>query len=200
MSEDTRGAVAEAMARLRTVNPDFRFNSPRGVEVAVPGAKERLTEAALLMEPAFVWRSCYDQFADWLGDNKGKGILVMGTCGTGKTLLMQAAGSLILAYMRRVVTMTSSVRLNARADELLKNAGGLLYIDDVGRECEAREYGNRQMVFADLADETERRGGLLMASTNLGIKQLAERYGERTTDRLRAITRLVVFTGGSARG
>lgn len=199
MSEGLRGAIAEAMARLRDGNPDFRFNADRGIRVAVPGAREALETAARLMEPAFRWRDCYGQLAEWLEDNKGKGLLLMGTCGTGKTLLMQAACSLILAYGRRVVTMVSSARLNGRSEELMGKAGGMLYVDDVGRECEARDYGNRQMVFADLADEAERRGGLLMASTNLGFEQLSSRYGERTADRLRAITRPIVFTGGSAR-
>lgn len=199
MSEVMRRALSEAMARLRDINPDFRFDAARGIRVAVPGAREALEAAARLIEPAFRWRDCYGPLAEWLEDNHSRGLLLMGTCGTGKTLLMQAACGLILACGRRVVTMASSVRMNARSEELLGKAGGMLYIDDVGRECEAREYGNRQMVFADLADEAERRGGLLMASTNLGFEQLSARYGERTADRLRAITRPIVFTGGSAR-
>ena len=45
-----------------------------------------------------------------------------------------------------------------------------------------------------------KKGKLLILTTNLSIDELREKYGERTVDRLRAITKTVLFTGESLRG
>ena len=47
---------------------------------------------------------------------------------------------------------------------------------------------------------SEKRGHLLLCSTNLTLDELRQRYGERTIDRLRAIVRPVAFSGASLRG
>lgn len=48
-------------------------------------------------------------------------------------------------------------------------------------------------------DEAEKRGKMLMLTTNLSLDEISQKYGERTMDRLVAITRRVKFEGTSLR-
>lgn len=61
------------------------------------------------------------------------------------------------------------------------------------------KYGEKRLSFAELVDEAEKKGKLLIISTNLSLSELQQKYGERTVDRLRAITTPVVFKGDSLR-
>ena len=85
-------------------------------------------------------------------------------------------------------------------------------MDDIGTENLSVKYGEKRLAFAELTDEAEKKGKLLILTTNLSIDELREKYGERTVDRLRAITKTVLvdrlraitktvlFTGESLRG
>lgn len=75
----------------------------------------------------------------------------------------------------------------------------IIYVDDIGTENLSVKYGEKRLAFAELADEAEKKGKLLILTTNLSIDELREKYGERTIDRLRAITRTVLFSGESLR-
>lgn len=73
------------------------------------------------------------------------------------------------------------------------------YIDDIGTEFLSVKYGEKRLSFAELVDEAEKKGKLLIVTTNLSLSELQQKYGERTLDRLRAITTPVVFKGDSLR-
>ena len=60
-------------------------------------------------------------------------------------------------------------------------------------------YGNRNIRFPDIVDEAEKKGNLLIFSTNCSQEKMMEKYGDRTVDRLRAITKKIVFRGKSLR-
>ena len=87
--------------------------------------------------------------------------------------------------------------MNAKLDEVKQKH--IIYIDDVGTENLSVKYGEKRLAFAELADEAEKKGKLLILTTNLTIEELREKYGERTIDRLRAITKTVLFSGVSLR-
>ena len=87
--------------------------------------------------------------------------------------------------------------MNANLEEVKKKH--IIYIDDVGTENLSVKYGEKRLAFAELADEAEKKGKLLILTTNLTIDELREKYGERTIDRLRAITKTVLFSGISLR-
>ena len=87
--------------------------------------------------------------------------------------------------------------MNAKLDEVKQKH--IIYIDDVGTENLSVKYGDKRLAFAELADEAEKKGKLLILTTNLTIDELREKYGERTIDRLRAITKTVLFSGVSLR-
>jgi DNA replication protein len=61
------------------------------------------------------------------------------------------------------------------------------------------KYGEKRLAFPELVDEAEKKGKLLIVTTNLSIQELKEKYGERTVDRLRAITTPILFKGESLR-
>ena len=75
----------------------------------------------------------------------------------------------------------------------------ILYIDDVGTESTAVKYGERRLAFCEIVDEDEKRGKLLMLTTNLSLEEIYQKYGERTMERLGAINRSVKVEGKSLR-
>ena len=140
----------------------------------------------------------YRPIVEWMTDNKGKGLLITGSCGLGKTLIAKHILPLLIRdSCRRVINIFTAQELNTKIDEILKMH--TIYIDDIGTESVSKIYGNVRCTFSELCDAAEQRGKLLMITTNLTASELEEKYGERTLDRLRAITKFVAFSGKSLR-
>lgn len=145
------------------------------------------------------WMPCYDEVVNWIGDNKGRGLLMIGGCGLGKTLLgMYAIPFLLRRECKKVVSAFNADKLWKEIDDVLKKH--IIYLDDIGTESVANQYGNKRVPFAELCDAVEKEGKLLIASTNLTVEDLSNRYGERTIDRLRGTTKIIPFIGKSKRG
>lgn len=144
------------------------------------------------------WNTNYENIADWLADNKGKGLMLVGGCGVGKTLIgMRIIPLLLNHYCGKVVTICTANELNKTPDEIMRNH--IIYIDDVGTEDVSNIYGNKRVPFAELVDIAERDGKLLMFTTNLDDEHLKAKYGDRVVDRLHAIVRKITITGKSNR-
>lgn len=175
---------------------------PDTVAIRVAEARKLLTSGLrYYCGESGVWQPEYDDVAEWLTDNEGRGLWLCGECGRGKTLIGAKILPVVLNQCnspRKIVSLYDAKELNSRYAEIAEKH--IIYIDDVGKEGVSVEYGNRNLRFADIVDETEKRGKLLMFSTNLSQEEMAAKYGERTVDRLRAVTRKVVFRGGSMRG
>lgn len=140
----------------------------------------------------------YRPIVDWMSDNKGRGLLLAGECGLGKTLIGMRILPLILnAMYRKIVACYKAQDLNTKPDEVLSKH--IVYIDDIGTESISNIYGNKRVPFAELCDLAEQKGKLLIISTNYDVIHLAEKYGERTVDRLKATTKYVSLTGQSLR-
>lgn len=140
----------------------------------------------------------YRPIVDWMSDNKGRGLLLAGECGLGKTLIGMRILPLILNSMcRKIVACYKAQDLNTKPDEVLSKH--IVYIDDIGTESISNIYGNKRVPFAELCDLAEQKGKLLIISTNFDVIHLAEKYGERTVDRLKATTKYVSLTGQSLR-
>ena len=140
----------------------------------------------------------YRPIVDWMTDNKGKGLLMFGGCGLGKSVIgMYILPLLIKDVHKKVVNIFSAQELNKKIDEILKLH--IIYIDDIGTEDNLNSYGNKRMPFAELCDAAEKNGKLLILTTNLSIDELTQRYGDRVVDRLIATTKAVPFTGDSLR-
>ena len=140
----------------------------------------------------------YRPIVDWMTDNKGKGLLMFGGCGLGKSVIgMYILPLLIKDVHKKVVNIFSARELNQKIDEILKLH--LVYVDDIGTEDNLNSYGNKRMPFAELCDAAEKKGKLLILTTNLSIDELTQRYGDRVVDRLIATTKAVPFVGDSLR-
>jgi len=144
------------------------------------------------------WLQEYDCVADWLSDNKGKGLLCIGDGGRGKTFICER---ILLPIIEKTYSYAKIGKIRAYSiardyDELL---GTIVFVDDIGVEYDTRNFGERRNVFNQLVDDSERNNWILIVTTNLSINEIKEKYGERTLDRLRALTTPVVFRGESLR-
>ena len=177
------------------------FGSPKKVSIRIDNAKLLLCNGLkYYCGEGAVWQPEYEEVAEWLTDNKGRGLWLCGECGRGKTLI----GAKILPVLfnfyhfpRKTIFLYDAKDLNSEFDDIVKKH--IIYIDDVGKESVEVNYGNRNLRFPDIVDEAEKKGKLLMFSTNLSQEKMVEKYGERTVDRLRAITKKIVFRGKSLR-
>ena len=157
------------------------------------------------------WLPAYEKVAGWLGDNNSRGLICVGTCGLGKSLIcMKVLPVLFKKHFGIEPMAVTAVDMNRRIDELLSYCGQdrIVIVDDLGTEAaETVTYGNRRRPFCELADRAETTGTLLIITTNLRTTRHAtmpypsieERYGIPTLDRLRAVTSVVVFKGESLR-
>ena len=180
---------------------------PSTVSIKIPNAEERLRGGLDYFVNVFsrgaITKAAWDEanyrpIVDWMTDNQGRGLLMIGNCGLGKSLI----GKYILPYLirdscRKVVNIFNAQELNSKPDEIMSYH--IIYIDDIGTENVSNIYGNKRIPFMELCDAVEQKGKLLICSTNLTLDELAEKYGERTIDRLRATTKVVPFVGQSLR-
>lgn len=146
------------------------------------------------------WLPEYEQVVDWLRCNHGRGLILSGDCGLGKTLI---TAHLIPVFLHRAFKKIATVS-NARGLKALFKSGRhnqpIQVLDDVGEEAQEKDYGTAHEYFSELVDHADKRGALLVISTNLTKEELAERYGARTIDRLRHNCHFVALKGKSMRG
>lgn len=192
---------------VERLNDGTGVQLPSTVSIKIPNAEERLRGGLDYFVNVFsrgaVTKAAWDEanyrpIVDWMTDNQGRGLLMIGNCGLGKSLI----GKYILPYLirdscRKVVNIFNAQELNSKPDEILSYH--IIYIDDIGTENVSNIYGNKRIPFMELCDAVEQKGKLLICSTNLTLDELAEKYGERTIDRLRATTKVVPFVGQSLR-
>ena len=154
------------------------------------------------------WLPCYAKVAEWLGDNQSKGLICIGPCSLGKSVICcQALPYLFKRHFDLDAKVVTATEMNQQIDDLLGYCGQqrIIIVDDLGKEA-VSVYGRRP--FFELVDKCEVTGTLLVVSTNLRTTKHAtiqypsieQRYGIPTLDRLKAITRVVVFEGESMRG
>lgn len=154
--------------------------------------KSFLTDLCTRFEPAFQWHDDYNAIADWLIDNKSKGLFLMGGCGNGKTLFTTKVLPAIYqaAFNKRLAVYDARI-INSKADEVRSKL--FLCIDDIGAEPRHKEYGNEIEVFSEVVDNAEKEGGFVIVTTNLSGQELKDRYGERCLDRVKAVCKVIVL-------
>lgn len=172
---------------------------PDTVSIHIPLAENMLKHGiAYFAGNSAKWNKGYEKIASWLDNNKSRGLIVNGTCGLGKTLICsKVIPILINFYCKKIVTVVDAQAMNEKLDSLKRCK--LLMIDDVGTENEAVSYGNRRQAFAEIVDNAEKHGNLLIITTNLSGEEIIAKYGVRVGDRLSAITCHVAISGKSMR-
>ena len=137
----------------------------------------------------------YDEIIDWMVDNKGRGLMLMGECGLGKSTILNFV---IPAIFR---TKTNKVLKSIAAKDLVaieKNIATFIIIDDLGTESLKNDYGTKIDAVSDAISYAEDSSKTLLITTNLDAEDLKNRYDERTLDRLRKC-KVVVIKGNSFR-
>lgn len=136
---------------------------------------------AYAIGPTAQWLPEYDQVADWLSDNQGKGLMCIGDCGRGKTVITRDILSVLFAKTIRVRFQDGTTghpvynyflakELKSRWAEVERCK--IICVDDVGTEAIAKVYGETHNYFAELVDLCNDRDKLLICSTNLSQEQL----------------------------
>lgn len=171
---------------------------PNSVNISIPDAKRILWNGLNYFVGKAEWLSEYEEVSNWLSDNKGRGLLCYGNCGRGKSLICWKIIPLLLNhYCHKIVACYDAQQMNADIDAVKQKH--IIYIDDVGVENMSVKFGEKRLAFCEIVDEAEKRGKLLMLTTNLSLDEISQKYGERTMDRLIAITTRVKFKGESLR-
>jgi len=137
----------------------------------------------------------YDEIIDWMTDTKGRGLMLMGECGLGKSTILNFV---IPAIFR---TKTNKILRSVPAKELGavdRNKAPFIIIDDLGTESIKNDYGTKIDAVADAISYAEDSSKTLLITTNLTPQALKERYDERTLDRLRKC-KVVIIKGKSFR-
>lgn len=179
--------------------------APTG-HIAIANAKERLQKGLQhFLGDKAQWLPDYDEIADWLTDNKGRGLLLVGTSGLGKSVICQ---KILPVLLGSDVAVVSAREMGQQIDTLLQQR--CVIIDNLGREpiTEMVNYRKRQPFF-ELCDEAVRRGLLLIVNTTFSTSRvrnplypnsIKDRYGDEVYNRLRATTHVVELRGQSMWG
>ena len=151
----------------------------------------------------------YREVATWLSDNNSRGLICVGTSSLGKSVICcQALPYLFKRHFDLDTKVVTATEMNQRIDELLQYCGQnrIIVIDDLGSEP-VSVYGRRP--FFELASKAETTGTLLIITTNLrttkdtdtrrNYPSIETRYGIPALERLKAITKVIVFKGESLR-
>lgn len=163
-------------------------------------------------------RSHIADVARWLVDPAGKpGIILMGTCGNGKTTMLRAISALI-EYVteltlgrtrRKVVEFRTAKEIEhlCSSEEKADNktyrdlfATEMLAIDDLGQEaCEVMRFGRIHTPIIDLITDRYNRQLPTLVTSNLTAPQLSEKYGTRIADRFNEMLERISYTNPSYR-
>jgi len=190
---------------MRTIEDTFKqadFLKPKVYNRYKLGTKEELKEMFIKSFKyydrtidKYDHLSSYDEIIDWLVDTRGRGLMLMGECGLGKSTILNYV---IPAIFR---TKTNKVLRSIPAKELAavdRNVAPFILIDDLGTESIKNDYGTKIDAVADAISYAEDSSKTLLITTNLSPKSLKERYDERTLDRLRKC-KVVIIKGNSFR-
>lgn len=214
--QDRTRQMKEIIARQKARG--FRPDASGGLRWRIDRADELLMRGLYwAVGDKAEWLPEYEQVADWLADNKGKGLLCIGDCGRGKTIITtRILPQLIATGVIRCEDGSRLARpevfgardLKERMEEILRQR--IVIIDDLGTEPVARVFGETHNYFNELVNEIERRGKMLICSTNLTVEQLfgyetpsgqymEGHYDERTKSRINKLTRRIYFEGDDMR-
>ena len=193
--ENFQRAILEARKNDEDYAPTpFRFGISNAKETLMAGLEE-------VMRHKTEWLSEYDQITGWLTDNQGKGLLLIGPPGVGKSeICMKVIPMIFRMALHKIFSRYQAIELCNEATYRNSLRQRFIAIDDFGIEGTFYDYGNPHVVFSEIVDGIEKHGTLLVTNTNLTLEEIKAKYGLRTSDRLRANMQVVVIREKSLRG
>lgn len=141
-----------------------------------------------------------DRFADELGFDRQKGLLIRGPSGTGKTHLVRCAEdnglnpilALSILDITEKVTEDGKYQINNKSKKII-------YLDDVGtEESSVKHFGTTILWFKSFIETVYYRTKCynhLIITTNLNFKGIQDMYGYRVASRMREMFNVVDMTG-----
>lgn len=180
------------------------FRGPRKrFSFCMPNAKAELESALRVVanrlgEP-LVWLPEYNEVANWLSDNKGRGLYLFGAVGRGKSLLIRYVLPMIFrARLNRVFKVVDCANSALSIDQVLNSH--FIALDDLGAESDTVDYGTRrQLAVEAICKAQDDPGVFLIASSNYDSEALLNRYGNRVFDRIKYLFHRIPFNGPSMR-
>ena len=140
----------------------------------------------------------YDQIINWMTDTKGKGLLLTGSCGRGKSIIVTGVLPLIFyTKLKKILRYYMAEEIPKKIDEISKSWA--VVIDELGVETQVNNYGEKSEGFNTIVNMAETKITPLFISTNLTPAGILSRYGERTLDRISRLCLVINFTGESLR-
>ena len=193
--ENFQRTISEARKNDEDYIPiPFRFGIPNAKETLMVGLEE-------VIRHKVEWLVEYDQIVNWLTNNKGKGLLLIGPPGIGKSeICMKVIPMIFRMAFHKIFSRYQATELCNEAAYRNSLRQRFIAIDDFGIEGTFYDYGNPHIVFSEIVDGIEKRGTLLVANTNLTLEEIKVKYGLRTFDRLRTNMHIVIIREKSLRG
>lgn len=154
----------------------------------------------------------YAGIIDWMTATDDKGLLLMGDCGRGKSVILNLVLPVLFRMKNRVFLPVHAQDIGKEIpdgqrcygqppttylDRLLHTA--FPAIDELGVEPMINNYGEKSEGFNLVLNAAERYHRPVFLTTNLTEEQIYNRYGERTIDRLTHLCRTIHFAGESLR-
>lgn len=142
--------------------------------------------------------------------NYNRGILISGSYGCGKTLILTAFYQVFLQIAKKTGLLTlpnyfrsnqiiEYINVNGHNDVITKFP---LFIDELGREqLQQKNYGNIETPVIEMFLQRWENGTLTFATSNIKLSTLAsdEKYGKMVGDRLPMIFNYIEMKGNSKR-
>lgn len=141
----------------------------------------------------------YKEVIQWLSASQGKGILMTGANGRGKTAILKGVIPLIFKSRGYNLRVLNSTEINPNDFHEYLRKKKFIAIDEVGKDSIIKDYGNVKDPVEAAIDHCEDHIKLLLMTSNLTAEQIKSRYGNRTLDRIRRLCKIVVFKGESFR-
>lgn len=162
---------------------------------------------------SFVFLPEYEQIIDWMTATNDKGLLLIGDCGRGKSVILNYVLPVLFRMHNYILhpihaqdlykplpnqpTHSYYQRPTTYLDQLQRLS--FPAIDELGVEGLMNDYGERTEGFNLILNAAERYHRPVFVTTNLSEQQILNRYGERTADRLAHLCRVIHFKGESLR-
>jgi len=134
--------------------------------------------------------------------NKNKGLFLMGSIGTGKTMIINAIINIIEATTNKRFTSLHAKKifsfLKENGVERLNKRP--LFIDDIGKETlEVNDFGTKINVIPDLFAIRYDNNAWTFVTSNYDTEELTEFYGETIIDRFKELFNVLILKGDSRR-
>lgn len=137
-----------------------------------------------------------------------KGLLIVGKCGTGKTMLLKIYKEIIKnikSQAFRIITANEVVRnFDESGSQALKMyLSHRIMFDDFGSENIGKHYGKDEEVFKTIIEERYNlyidKGLPTYLTSNLSMSQIQHRYGDRVSSRIKEMFNVILLTGNDRR-